>query len=64
LLPTEFLSALAVAIEPSRPEDRKRKGIDFEQKVGFLALDHTRFIKDSINNALSVAVEIKVKEKR
>ncbi|GJJ69074.1 inositol-pentakisphosphate 2-kinase [Entomortierella parvispora] len=60
-LPTEFLQELALAIESSRPEARKQKGIDFEQRVGFLALDHTRFIKDSRSHAPSIAVEIKPK---
>ncbi|KAK3844154.1 MAG: inositol-pentakisphosphate 2-kinase [Linnemannia gamsii] len=59
-LPPEFLSSLAKAIEPSRPESRRQKGIDLAQSVGFLALDHTRFIKPAPGQS-TVAVEIKPK---
>ncbi|KAG0051623.1 Inositol-pentakisphosphate 2-kinase [Gryganskiella cystojenkinii] len=59
--PTEFLKELTETVEPSRPETRRQKGIDASQHVGFLALDHTRFIKPSPDNAPSVAVEIKPK---
>jgi hypothetical protein len=46
-------------MEPSRPESRRQKGIDLAQSVGFLALDHTRFIKPSPGQS-DIAVEIKV----
>ncbi|KAG0288827.1 Inositol-pentakisphosphate 2-kinase [Linnemannia gamsii] len=59
-LPPGFLSSLALAMEPSRPESRRQKGIDMAQSVGFLALDHTRFIKPSPGQS-DVAVEIKPK---
>ncbi|KAF9546578.1 Inositol-pentakisphosphate 2-kinase [Mortierella hygrophila] len=59
-LPPGFLPSLALAIEPSRPESRRQKGIDLAQSVGFLALDHTRFIKPSPGQS-DVAVEIKPK---
>ncbi|KAG0279957.1 Inositol-pentakisphosphate 2-kinase [Linnemannia exigua] len=59
-LPPEFLSSLAKAIEPSRPESRRQKGVDLAQSVGFLALDHTRFIKPAPGQS-TVAVEIKPK---
>ncbi|KAG0239199.1 inositol-pentakisphosphate 2-kinase [Mortierella sp. GBAus27b] len=60
LLPTEFLKALAEAIEPFRPSNRLHKGIDCTRTVGFLALDHTQFVKPSIGQP-SIAVEIKPK---
>ncbi|KAG0087504.1 Inositol-pentakisphosphate 2-kinase [Podila epicladia] len=56
-LPQEFVQDLSIAIEPSRPVGRRQKGIDSSQKVGFLALDHTRFI--SSTRYPSVSVEIK-----
>ncbi|KAF9151098.1 Inositol-pentakisphosphate 2-kinase [Linnemannia schmuckeri] len=59
-LPPGFLSSLALAMEPSRPESRRQKGIDLAQSVGFLALDHTRFIKPSPGQS-DIAVEIKPK---
>lgn len=59
-LPPGFLASLAQAMEPSRPESRRQKGIDLAQSVGFLALDHTRFIKPSPGQS-DVAVEIKPK---
>ncbi|KAF9104966.1 Inositol-pentakisphosphate 2-kinase [Mortierella sp. GBA35] len=59
-LPPEFLKSLAEAVEPLRPESRRQKGIDLAQSVGFLALDHTRFIKPSPGQS-AVAVEIKPK---
>ncbi|KAF9019223.1 Inositol-pentakisphosphate 2-kinase [Haplosporangium bisporale] len=58
-IPQEFIQELAVAIEPSRPVSRRQKGIDHSQKVGFLALDHTRFITSTEHP--SVSVEIKPK---
>lgn len=57
-LPQEFIHDLSIAIEPSRPVSRRQKGIDYSQKVGFLALDHTRFISSTRHP--SVSVEIKV----
>ncbi|KAG9068558.1 Inositol-pentakisphosphate 2-kinase [Linnemannia hyalina] len=59
-LPPGFLPSLALAMEPSRPESRRQKGIDLAQSVGFLALDHTRFIKPSPGQS-DVAIEIKPK---
>ncbi|KAG0039735.1 Inositol-pentakisphosphate 2-kinase [Podila clonocystis] len=58
-LPQEFIHNLSIAIEPSRPVSRRQKGIDHSQKVGFLALDHTRFILSTRHP--SVSVEIKPK---
>ncbi|KAF9185578.1 Inositol-pentakisphosphate 2-kinase [Haplosporangium sp. Z 767] len=59
-LPTEFLLALAVAIEPSRPKNRLQKVIDCSQAVGFLSLDHTRFLQSSASQP-SISLEIKPK---
>ncbi|KAI8600674.1 inositol-pentakisphosphate 2-kinase [Dissophora ornata] len=59
-LPADFMRELAERIELSRPADRLKKGIDFSQTVGFLALDHTKFIKPCTGQP-SVAVEIKPK---
>ncbi|KAK5816725.1 inositol-pentakisphosphate 2-kinase [Linnemannia elongata] len=59
-LPPGFLSSLALAMESSRPESRRQKGIDLAQSVGFLAMDHTRFIKSSSGQS-DFAVEIKPK---
>ncbi|KAF9316317.1 Inositol-pentakisphosphate 2-kinase [Podila horticola] len=58
-LPQEFIQNLSTAIEPSRPVSRRQKGIDHSQRVGFLALDHTRFISSTRHP--SVSVEIKPK---
>ncbi|KAG0264573.1 Inositol-pentakisphosphate 2-kinase [Mortierella polycephala] len=59
-LPAEFLLALTVAVEPSRPKHRLQKIIDCSQAVGFLSLDHTRFLQPSTNQP-SISIEIKPK---
>ncbi|KAF9364006.1 Inositol-pentakisphosphate 2-kinase [Mortierella sp. NVP85] len=59
-LPTEFLKALSEAIESWRPSHRLHKGIDCSRSIGFLALDHTRFVKPS-GSQPSIALEIKPK---
>ncbi|KAF9359017.1 Inositol-pentakisphosphate 2-kinase [Mortierella sp. AD094] len=58
-LPTDFLKSLAAAIDPFRPESRLHKSIDCSQTVGFLALDHTRFIGPSANSSASVEIKPK-----
>ncbi|KAF9112743.1 Inositol-pentakisphosphate 2-kinase [Mortierella sp. AM989] len=60
VLPSDFLKTLAVAIDPFRPKNRLHKRIDCSQAVGFLALDHARFIKPSANHP-TISVEIKPK---
>ncbi|KAF9577670.1 Inositol-pentakisphosphate 2-kinase, partial [Lunasporangiospora selenospora] len=55
-----FLQKLAVSVASDRPDHRQHKDIDCSQRMGFLILDHTKFVRP-LSNRRSICVEIKPK---